>query len=125
MCAYGRDTLIQKKDVNFITVIGKPKYVFKCDSMDCDNVVEAVAGNNVIIPFKVILSNTTLDEKTGHVVTKVDGSNRSTIKQSCIIFSEVEKSDEGTYSITCCDNNALEGKEIFKLNVDGTYDCYL
>ena len=89
-----------------------------------DNIVEAVVGENIVIPFTVTLcKNTTLDEAIGHRVTKVDGTNRSRIDDNCITVSQVKQSDEGTYKITCYDNNAVEGERIFKLNVTkGTYN---
>ena len=93
-------------------------YDFKCESMVGDNVVEALAGENVVIPFSVTLcENTLLDEKAGHQITKVNGTNRSTIEENCIIFSKVKESDDGTYKITCYNNNGNEGEEVFKLKV--------
>ena len=87
-----------------------------CDSMVDGNTVESFVGVKVVIPFRVALcENTTLNERARHRVTKVDGTNRSKIKENCIIFSNVKKSDEGTYKITCHDNNVIEGE--FKLNV--------
>ena len=83
-----------------------------------DNNVEAVVGENIVIPFTVILcENSTLDEKAGHLITKVNGTNWSRIEENSIIFSQVKISDKGTYKITCYDINGIEGKEIFKLNV--------
>ena len=83
-----------------------------------DNIVEAVVGENIVIPFTVTLcKNTTLDEAAGHRIIKVDGTNRSRIKENCITFSQVKQSDKGTYKITCYDNNAVEGEGIIQLNV--------
>ena len=83
-----------------------------------DNIVEAVVGENVVIPFTVTLcENTTLDEEAGHQLIKVNGTHRSTIKENCITFSQVKQSDEGTYKITCYNNYAFEGEKKFKLNV--------
>ena len=84
-----------------------------------DNIVEAVVGENIVILFTVTLcKNTTLDEVAGHRVTKMDGTNWSKIlEENCFTFSQVKQCDEGTYKITCYDNNAFEGEGIFKLNV--------
>ena len=83
-----------------------------------DNVVEVLTGENVVIPFTVTLcENASLNEKAGHQITKVNGTNRSTIEENCITFSEVKKSDEGTYKITCYDNSGNEGEEVFELKV--------
>ena len=106
--------------ITFLITIARPKYVLKCDSMVENNIVEAVVGQNVVISYELKLcENTTLNEGTGHRITKVsNGTNRSRIKQNCITFTKVEKHDSGIYKIWCYDNNDIEGKENFTLKVN-------
>ena len=81
--------------------------------------VEAVEGESPTIHFTVT-SDPSLAEDAKHVLTCKNGdaaTKRFRIEGSCITFRKVRLGDSGVYTISCCNEAGLEGKETLELDI--------
>ena len=90
-----------------------PKYVLDPDY------VEAAEDESPSIHYTVT-SDPPLAEDAKHVLTDENGkaaTKRFRIKRNCIIFRNVRLGDSGVYTISCCNEAGLEGKETLELDI--------
>lgn len=94
---------------NFIFVIGPPQY-----QLD-DYYIKAEVGQSPTFHFSV----TSDSPLTEHVVHNKDGKRVWKFKttSSRITLQDLEVADSGEYTISCRDDNRLEGKATFELKV--------
>ena len=79
--------------------------------------VEAAEGESPII---TVTSDPPLTEETKHVLTDENGkaaTKRFRIEGGCITFCNVRLGDSGVYTISCCNEAGLEGKETLELDI--------
>ena len=90
-----------------------PKYVLDTDY------VEAAVGESPTVHF-TITSDSPLAGDAQHTLTCEDGkaaTKRFKIRGSCITFCKIRAGDSGVYTISCCNEAGLVGKETLELDV--------
>ena len=93
--------------------LAAPQYILDPDY------VEVAEGESSIIHFAVT-SDPPLAEDAKHVLTCSNGdaaTKRFRIEEDCITFRNVRLGDSGVYTISCCNEAGLEGKETLELDI--------
>ena len=81
--------------------------------------MEAAVGESPTIHFTVT-SDPPLAEDAKHVLTDENGkaaTKRFRIEGDCITFRNVRFGDSGVYTISCCNEAGLVGKETLELDI--------
>ena len=93
-----------------------PKYKLETDY------VEAAVGESPIVNF-IITSHPPLGEDAKHTLTCEDGrpaTKRFKVQGDCITFCNIRAGDKGVYTISCCNEAGLIGKETLELDITPT-----